>query len=670
MARSIGIDPGDQAIKVVELDGSYRKTRLLSLHVSAAGSPAADAGARSRHLAEAVRTALDAGGRGDIVLGHPCREAVLRQLELPFKGRDAIRKVVKSEIEGEIQSQVVDDMVVDFLEIGPGLNGGTRILVASVPKAGLRAALSALQEQRVEPERVDLDTMALWRVAHWAGAFAPDAEAPVPAGDLEPVTAVLDLGARSVKVLLVEGERLVEMRALRFGDAVVADEIARRHGLDAATAQAASWRCLASGVDQRLEVSATVPAVPDETSAETTAAERAPARTVVVSHSEVEGAHTAFLQRLARELARFLTASGKASRLRAVYATGGALRNPGTTEMVAAVFGVECRPLDVLGRLQHDLSPEQVAEHGSQLAVAVGLALSRFGGPEGFQLLQEDLVQARGFERIKFPLAIACMVALLAMFVHWNKRHFELTNLELQIGRTYVNKQDPKAPPVFYGMLNSVFQTGWFARPEQFRLEQQRGKDYTHKDLLAELVAAPVHKRLAIVHDRLRAVANQKQKESGVYEDVSLESGLAVLVRWAEMMKAAEADLGRFLVTRIDLNMKAPRRLEFTIAFRGEDFRSRRTLLQRAIDAEYARPDSPFEAPKRADERRDEEPFKDIAESGVPGAYFRVTMPIKEVFAPFGLGGSTGVLGAAPRMEAADAASLGAPALASKEGGR
>jgi Tfp pilus assembly PilM family ATPase len=638
MARSIGIDPGDHAIKVVELDGSYRKTRLLSLHVGT-GSAGADAGARGRLLADSVRSALDAGMRGDLVLGHPCREAVLRQLELPFKGREAIRKVVKSEIEGEIQSQAVDDMVVDFHEIGPGLNGGTRILVASVPKAGLRAALDALQGQRVEPERVDLDTMALWRVAHWAGAFAVEGEAPAAAGEAAPVTAVVDLGARSVKVLLVEGERLVEMRALRFGDAVVADEIGRRHGLDVATAQTAIGRCLATGADQRLEVAAAVPAVSGEAAASAAAAEGAPARTVVIGHAEVESAHTAFLQRLARELTRFLTASGKASRLRAVYATGGALRSPGATEMLAAVFGVECRPLDVLGRLQHDLSPEQMAEHGSQLAVAVGLALSRFGGPEGFQLLQEDLVQARGFERIKFPLAIACMVALLAMFVHWNKRHFELTNLELQIGRTYVNRENPKAPPIFYGMLNSVLQTGWFDRPEQFRLEQQRGKDYTYKDLLAELVAQPVHKRLSIVHDRLRAVANQKQKESGVYEDVSLESGLAVLVRWAEMMKAAEDDLGRFLVPRIDLNMKSPRRLEFTIAFRGDDFRSRRTQLQRAIDAEYARPDSPFTPPKRADERRDEEPFKDIAESGVPGAYFRVTMPIKDVFAPFGLGG-------------------------------
>jgi Tfp pilus assembly PilM family ATPase len=669
MVRSIGIDPGDQAVKVVEVDGSYKKTRLLALHVAPAGAATADGSTRVEAIAAAVEQARSEGMRGECVLGHPCREAVLRVIELPFKGHDAIRKVVKSEIEGEIQSQSIDDMVVDFHEIGSGQTGGTRILVASVPKPGLRAVLGALAERKVEPDRIDLDTMALWRAAHWLGAFA--AAGPATPDAPPPVTAVVDIGARSVRVLLVEGEQLVEMRALRLGDGVVAEEIARRHGLDAVSARDVVRKCLATGADQQLEVAAALPA-PDGV-APVEGAPPSPPRAVVVAHGEVESAHTAYLQRLARELTRFLTASGKQSRLGSVFVTGGASRNPGTAEMLAAVFGVECKELDVLGRLQHDLTPEQVAEHGHRLATALGLALAHLGGPEGFQLLQEDLVQARGFERVKFPLAIACMVAMLALFVHWNKKHFELTNLEFQIGRTFVNKDKPKDPPLFYGLLNAVFATGWFDRADQFRLEQQRGKDYTSKDLLAELVAAPVHKRLGIVHDRVRAVANQKQKESGVYEDVSIESGFAVLTRWSELMKGVESELGRFLVTRIDLNMKSGvRRLEFTIAFRGEDFRSRRQQLQRAIDAEFARADSPFEAPKRSDERKDEDTFKDIADSGVPGAYFRVTLPIKDVFAPFGMGAGTAALGLAPARTPppplpGDSAGAGAPALASKE---
>ena len=87
---------------------------------------------------------------------------------------------------------------------------------------------------------------------------------------------------------------------------------------------------------------------------------------------------------------------------------------------------------------------------------------------------------------------------------------------------------------------------------------------------------ADVHKRIAIVRDRLKAVADQKQKESGIYEDVSLESGLAVLVRLSEILISVEPELKPYLVTKLDLQMKAPKRnLELVIAFRGEDFREK-----------------------------------------------------------------------------------------------
>jgi Tfp pilus assembly PilM family ATPase len=668
--KSIGIDPGDQAVKVVELDGSYKKTRLVRLHAAPAGA-SADSAARAEVVMAVAREALDAGMRGDVTCGHACREAVLRTIELPFKGHEAIRKVVKAEIEGEIQSQSVDDMVVDFHEIGPGSAGGTRVLVASVPKAGLRTLLSALTAAKIEPERIELDTMALWRVAHWAGAFPAAADQPV--GEPKPVTAVIDIGAHSVKVILVEGEQLVEMRAIRLGDAVVADEIARKAGVTGSALRAAVQRCLATGTDQTVEVDEALPVAAAATTAEPAAA---PAkRAVLVRHTDASSAQTAYLQRLARELTRFLAASGRTGNLRSVWITGGGARAEGMTEMLGEVFGVEVRELDVLGNLQHDLSAEEVETYGGRLATAVGLALAPIGGPEGFQLRQEDLVLTRGFERIKFPLAIACMMGLLALFVYGSTRFVEKRNLELEIGQTFVDRKNPKAPPIFYGQLNTVFSSPWFADPNHFQLEVSKGKYYNHKDLLAELVQTPVHKRIRLVRDKLFAVAAQKQKASGIFEDIKLESGLAVLVRWAEMMKAAEPQLGRFLVTRLSLDMNARssnRRLEFTIAFRGDDFRTRYAALGRAIEAEMARSDTPFEVPEKGDNRVVSELFKEgkEGESGVIGSYYRLTMHIKDVFPPFGAGGGQGSLGAADASPARGNAVLAASAGATEGGGK
>jgi Tfp pilus assembly PilM family ATPase len=646
MVRSIGIDPGDQTVKVVELEGSYKKTRLLRVHTArAAGQPGgtqslAEAGARAEGVAAAVRAALDEGMKGELTLGHPLREAVLRVIELPFKGRDAIRKVVKSEIEGEIHSHSVDDMIVDFHEIGEGAEGGTRVMVASVPKPGLRAQLAALSGQSVEVETIDIDAMALWRAAQWAGAFEAGDEKEPEGGPA--VTAVLDLGARSVKILLVQGEKLVEMRALRIGDAVVADEIARRHGLDAAVAREVVRACLDEGADQRLEVADALPAPAG--GAETASSEDAPKRAVLVTHAEVHEAQTSYLQRLSRELARYLTASGKASQIRALWITGGATRSPRTKAMLGEVFGIEPRELDLLSHLQHDLDPATAAELGPRIATAIGLALGRLGGPAGFNLRQEDLLLTRGFERIKFPLAIACMVALLALFVHANRRSIELKNLELEIGSTYVDKNNPKATPVFHGMLNRVFNSKWFEDQLNFSYVPSKGKEYRYKELIAELVQADVYKRIMIVRDRLKAAADQKQKESGVYEDVSLESGLAVLVRLSEILIAVEPDIKGYLVTRLDLNMKAPnRKIEMTVAFRGDDFRNKASVLRGALDADCEKPDSPFEPLHRGEDGNKETPFSDSAESSVRGAYFRMQIRIKDSFRPFGPSAALGL---------------------------
>ncbi len=657
MVRSIGIDPGNRAVQVVELDGSYRKTRLTRVRLAAVGGP--DDPMRPDTVAEAVREAVDSGMKGPMTLGHPGREAVLRTIELPFKGSDAIKKVVKSEIEGEIYSHSVEDTVVDFHEIGEGAEGGTRVLVASVPKIGLRNQLTSLSAQGLDPESVDLDLMALWRAADWAGAFASDGGADGGAdGGQKPVHAVVDLGFRTVKVLLVEGDHLVDMRVLRLGDHVVADQLAREHGIHVEQARLAANMCLESGQDaavEREEFAPPAAAAEDAGAAEDAAAPEAELPAPVVKSeripfTEVEAVHAKYLKRLARELTRFLTATGGvSSRVRTVRISGNACRGQGVSEMLAAVFGVQPEELDVLSHMAHDLDEAEAAELSPQLAVAVGLALSRMGGPEGFELRQEDLALRGGFDVVKFPLAITCMVALLAMFVFANKKSVELRKLELEIGQQHIDPKRPKAA-IFHGVLNPLFSSKWFEDKRYFALKGRDGRtSYAFSDLLADVSAAPVHERVGIIRRKLRDVAKQKQKESGIYEDVSIESGLSVLVRWAEMLKTVEPQLGRYLVPSVELNMKPKSRsLLFTVAFRGEDFRARMSVLQRAIALETGKPDSPFAPPDNPSPPEDL--FTDRDESGVTGAYFKFDIPIKDAFQPFGPSTTFGAL-ARPRLQ-------------------
>jgi len=116
-----------------------------------------------------------------------------------------------------------------------------------------------------------------------------------------------------------------------------------------------------------------------------------------------------------------------------------------------------------------------------------------------------------------------------------------------------------------------------------------------------------------------------------------------VLVRWAEVMKSIEPELGRYLVPSLDLDMKAGK-LVFTAAFRGDEFRSRKSTVESAFKREWGKPDSPFMEPKQKSATAPEVPFRDIAEKGISGAYFTFTIPIRESFAPFGPSSRLGAL--------------------------
>ncbi|MGA1526089.1 MAG: hypothetical protein ACO4CZ_19160, partial [Planctomycetota bacterium] len=113
MARGVGLDAGAFEVKVVELDGSFRKPRLTKVSIDrVAAAPAAMSDdQRAAFEADAALQALKDQkiSRQGLNLGFPGREVVLRNLRIPFTGDDAIRKVIKFEAENAIHSHNVDD---------------------------------------------------------------------------------------------------------------------------------------------------------------------------------------------------------------------------------------------------------------------------------------------------------------------------------------------------------------------------------------------------------------------------------------------------------------------------------------------------------------------------------------------------------------------------------
>ena len=645
MARGVGLDAGAHEVKVVELDGSYRKPRLSKVSIDRVTG-----GGSARHEAEAALHALkDQHIRLDSMsLGYPCREAVLRSLRIPFVGDDAIRKVIKFEAESSIHSHSVDDMVVDFLTFERG-DGESSVLVAAVPKKPLGALLDALEREGIEPERVDLDTMALYRAAEWAGCFGEEAAAKaaessdvgvvedtVPSlarTDGRKARVVIDVGARSTRVLAVIDGKLVDMRALRIGVDSIAEAVAAEYKLELDAARDAARNALERHEDVGfvLDEEEVDEAVPEEGAAESDAA--LPAAANFVTFEFVEAARAHFLQKLGRELLRFLTALPRITAVERVFITGGAAQLPGVREVIGESLGTETEDLDVLSGLSHDLSPEEVERVGRSIAVAVGLALGMMGAPGGFDLRREDLAYKRRFDRVKFPLAIVAMLAVFLPFIYGLRVRSQVIELEKQYGKLH-SVTDAVGPRGGQSSISGNF-FGFVSRFMSNRQDYLLTRYLSPKEfetLTRDIIERPTFQRLPRIREVLDQKLKQKQAETSIYEDLQLPSGVLVLSKFSEVLKSIETELGEFLVTDVDLSIPATKNskyLQVRFAFRGEDYRTRFERLRDALEASFASSDSPFIDFKTAVGVTGEQVFTDPE---IPGMYAALRMQIKDEF--------------------------------------
>jgi hypothetical protein len=316
--------------------------------------------------------------------------------------------------------------------------------------------------------------MALWRAAHWAGVVHRRGRAEDAAGGRH--CGRRSRFARSVNVILVEGENLDRDahparrgRSRRRRARSPPRSRPRPRRVDAVT-----HACHASGEDQRVEVAAAVAGTGRSRAGgrrrprcrSSTGARRArhPRRGRVRLH-RVHAAHRPRADALPDQPRDGPAACASSTRPAEPAARW---RRPRCWRLV---FGVEVRELDLLGRsaarprrLKRSRNTARAwRSHRSWRSV-------RSGGPMASNCARRTCCWPSGFERIKFPLAITCMIAMLAMFVQWNARRVELRNLEIEIGLAVPRQErTPKKPAVFYGMFNSVFDRGWFENPQQFR---------------------------------------------------------------------------------------------------------------------------------------------------------------------------------------------------------
>jgi hypothetical protein len=229
------------------------------------------------------------------------------------------------------------------------------------------------------------------------------------------------------------------------------------------------------------------------------------------------------------------------------------------------------------------------------------------------------------------------MIGAFFLLVYCVKLYKDLDALEREYGATYLLVEAPKTgtrtpPPkvTFTGYLGRLVnpttgQPSWF---------QSTFSPEEYSKLMRDLSDVPTFSRIGFLKRRLEQYYKDQQKKSGFYSEFRVESGLAVLNRAAEILDQIGPQLGRYLLTDLELSIppqsNAPRHLTMKFALRNDargTFREKYSALSQAFRDACQPETSPFEK-INGSIPSEVESFK--GDTGEGGYYMQIRVDLKQ----------------------------------------
>lgn len=393
MGKSVGLEIHPRGVRAVEVTGTGKNMRVQryieTALVPRGGSPDP----------EELQDALNAIFRGakfsknHVVTSLPADEAVVREIPVPFKSDDQIRKVIKYEAEHHLHDCDADDVIVQYTRIGES-GDGVNLLIFAVRKTDISRRIEYARGSGVEPLAMDLDAAALFTVVKASGEL-----------DKTPSCVLLNIQNRATELVFVQNGAVRALRSVRLGVDSISQGLARDMDIDIAEADIKLDEL--SGDAGELDL-----LVPD--------GEPATKRETEKSHAELEQdlfiqKRDDFVARLRREYVRSSAGLRSGPSPERVLATGPGLNVKGLVELLGDRLGItvdtfspsQCFPTKLNG---------QQKEFETNSAVVLGLALKGLGNdPLGLDFRREELKVANKFELLKSTLAVTTTLAFLGL---------------------------------------------------------------------------------------------------------------------------------------------------------------------------------------------------------------------------------------------------------------
>ncbi len=447
MAFVVGLDLGTRSLKGAVFEGNARKFRLVD--VFSEEIPTLDAQSVSigkdleveaeapddletplsldELIAKVLRERNLTGA--EIVCALDSKDCGIRECSVPFLKDEQIERTVAFEAEHYFHAFEIEDVTLEWVKIGERAETSQLSLFAA-PNDAIATRLGLLKSAGVDPVALDLDAGAL------INAFAA-----TPYFDETKNALLLDLGATSTKIVLLEGGRIKKVRALRTGAARL--DPARMLAQPAAVA--AGGEPLADeapfgdlSIEQRFQEiedalrrldpvgsvdleppddpggDAPIAIVSDEEYQRLEPEERR-AQEEALLDGRGEFDYGEYLLRVGTEVQRTLITTQLDGGLDLICLTGGMSRGDETKRFFQDEFDVETVDLEFGESLPSSLPPERLRDAGAEAAIAVGLGLKVLGTDRSTLDFRKGQFRfEHRFDRLRFPLLNCAVLAFLA----------------------------------------------------------------------------------------------------------------------------------------------------------------------------------------------------------------------------------------------------------------
>lgn len=346
-ARSlVGLDISSSAVKMVELSGSRAGGMQLESYAIEPLPEGAVVDGNVSNLdlvAEVVERCWKRLGTSTkyVAMALPTAAVITKKIILPANLREAEMEI---QVESEANQYIpfaLEEVNLDFQVVGPAPSGPdeVEVLIAASRKEGVEDRVACAESVSLKPVVMDVEAYA--SLAAFDLIFEQ-----FPGRSDETISALVDVGANAMKVVMVKGDQQVFTREQAFGGNQLTQDMMRAYGMSH---------------DEAENLKRTGP-MPDN------------------YESEIL---TPFLDNLALEVSRalqFFFTSTQFAEVHHIVLMGGGALLPGIAEVVAERTQVETITANPFVRmsLSSRVRPKQVQIDAPSLMVACGLALRRF----------------------------------------------------------------------------------------------------------------------------------------------------------------------------------------------------------------------------------------------------------------------------------------------------